>query len=204
MWALTCSFQVPTPLSLTLKGFWYLCVIYVLFPLKSFYPPLPSLGGVYLKKVIWSAFSGKGFEDVSHRKCWLAQKSRHKFLLTKELKPAKIFSRSRSCAESTFLFSPLLPGAAQPDSFPCPQPAGDLGRAHRGSKLPGWLPPGCPPCPHWSCAQAGQSPLLWHTALPPPWNRLSPYRWRWRWRDLRTLEIFLDGTWFSHFFPQDL
>lgn len=154
------------------------------------------------KKIIQIAFSGKGFENVSHRKCWLAQKSRHKFLLTKELKPAKIFSRSRSCAESTLLFSPLLPGTAQPGCFPCPQPAGDLGSAHRGSKLQGWPPPRCPPRPRWSRAPAGRSPLLWHTGLPPPCYRLSPYRWRWHPRDLCTLEVFLDGTWFSYISPK--
>ena len=44
--------------------------------------------------------------------------SRHRFLLTKKLKPDKIFSRSRSCAESSGLFSTGLPGAPQPEGLP--------------------------------------------------------------------------------------
>ena len=176
------------------------CSIYM----QIFFSPIPSLGGVYLKNIIQMAFSKKDFEGFSQRKYPLVQKSRHKFLPTKKLKPAKIFSRSRLCAESSFLFSALLPGAAQPDCFACHQPAGDPGRAHRWSKHQGWLPSACPLFPCWSHAQAAKSSVLYHTDLSPPFYTLSQHRWRWHWRDLCSLEIVLDEALFSYFFPTSI
>ena len=113
--------------------------------------------------------------------------------------PRCFLSRSRLCAESSFLFSPSLPGAARPDDFACCLPAGDPGRAHRWSRLQGWLPPGCRLCPRWWPAQAARSPDPWRTGRPPPGYRLSAHRWRWHQRDLGTLETFLGQAWFSHF-----
>ena len=75
------------------------------------------MGGVHLKKIIRMALSKKGYEILAQQ-IPPSPISRHRFLLTKKLKPDKIFSRSRSCAESSGLFSTGLPGAPQPEGLP--------------------------------------------------------------------------------------
>ena len=75
------------------------------------------MGGVHLKKMIRMAFSENSFEILAQQ-IPPSPLSRHRFLLTTILKPDKIFSRSRPCAESSCLFSTGLPGAPQPEGLP--------------------------------------------------------------------------------------
>lgn len=88
--------EVLVTLSAMLEGFSSLMIIHVLILNKCFSHPFLSLGHKVCskkkKKIIPMAFNGKGFEDTSHRKYHLAQKSRHKFSLSKHLKREEILS----------------------------------------------------------------------------------------------------------------
>ena len=49
---------------------------------------------------------------------------------------------------------------------------------------PSMVSPGRPACPRWSHAQAGMSPVLRHTSVPPSCHSHSPHTWRWHQRHL--------------------
>ena len=121
-------------------------------------------------------------------------------LTKKEFKLTKIFNGSIRYAQSSFLLSPLLPGAAHSDCLLCFPPTWDLVRAHRWSETQSWHSPEYMPYPRWSCTEDDRSPALRPTDFLPHWCRCSPDMWKWHQSVLCTLEIFLGKTLFSHFF----